>query len=105
TGSVWLGLTIGCCQCHDHKFDPLATREYYQFFAFFNTVDEPNLELASTEQQKARDEIQGKITALEKRMKALENVTPEILAKWEDHLTAEQKAKFPKKLRDILALP
>src|SRR5262249_59898999 len=32
TGSVFLGLTIGCCQCHDHKFDPLTQREYYQFF-------------------------------------------------------------------------
>src|SRR5438445_753591 len=92
--------TSGCCQCHDHKFDPLATREYYQFFAFFNTVDEPNLELANPEQQKRRDEIQGKIAGLEKRMKSLENVTPEILEKWEDRLTAEEKAKFPKKLRD-----
>src|SRR5262249_50450760 len=56
-------------------------------------------------QQKLRDELQGKIAALEKRMKSLENVTPEILAKWEDHLTAEQKEMFPKKVRDILALP
>jgi mono/diheme cytochrome c family protein len=45
TGSVWLGLTIGCCQCHDHKFDPFSQREYYQFFAFFNNQDEPNLSL------------------------------------------------------------
>jgi mono/diheme cytochrome c family protein len=45
TGSVWLGLTIGCCQCHDHKFDPLLQREYYQMFAFFNNQDEPSLRL------------------------------------------------------------
>jgi hypothetical protein len=43
TGSVWLGLTVGCCQCHDHKFDPLTQREYYQFFAFLNSQDEPTL--------------------------------------------------------------
>jgi mono/diheme cytochrome c family protein len=43
TGTVWLGLTIGCAQCHDHKFDPISHIEYYQFFAFLNNQDEPTL--------------------------------------------------------------
>jgi mono/diheme cytochrome c family protein len=47
TGSVWLGLTVGCAQCHSHKYDPLSQREYYQLFAFFNNQDEPNLPLAA----------------------------------------------------------
>jgi mono/diheme cytochrome c family protein len=45
TGAVWMGLTVGCCQCHSHKYDPLTQREYYQLFAFFNSQDEPKLRL------------------------------------------------------------
>ncbi|WP_442485177.1 PSD1 and planctomycete cytochrome C domain-containing protein [Aeoliella sp. SH292] len=40
TGTVWLGLTLGCCQCHSHKFDPISQKEYYQVSAFFNSIDE-----------------------------------------------------------------
>jgi len=40
TAAVWLGLTLGCARCHDHKFDPLTQKDYYSFFAYFNSVDE-----------------------------------------------------------------
>ncbi|MFH1301560.1 MAG: PSD1 and planctomycete cytochrome C domain-containing protein [Planctomycetota bacterium] len=40
TGTVWLGLTLGCCQCHSHKFDPISQTDYYSLFAFFNSIDE-----------------------------------------------------------------
>ncbi len=43
-GTVWLGLTVGCAQCHDHKFDPISQKEMYQLFAFFNTADETLIE-------------------------------------------------------------
>ncbi len=44
TATVWMGLTAGCAKCHDHKFDPVSQREYYQLAAFFNTVAEVGLD-------------------------------------------------------------
>lgn len=44
TSETFMGLTMACAQCHDHKYDPISIREYYQFFAFFNTVDDIGLD-------------------------------------------------------------
>ena len=43
-GESILGLTLGCAQCHDHKFDPITQKEYYQLFAFFNTLEDRGLD-------------------------------------------------------------
>jgi hypothetical protein len=50
TGTTWLGLTLGCAQCHSHKYDPLTHREYYQIMALLNNTEEPDLEIPAADE-------------------------------------------------------
>lgn len=68
TGTVFLGLTLGCARCHDHKYDPISTREYYQLFAFLNNQSEPKLNIADPDTAAKRDKIQAKMDKLEEEM-------------------------------------
>ncbi len=104
TGTVFLGLTVGCCQCHDHKFDPLSQREYYRLFAFFNNCDEPTLELATPEELQKRKDVQTVLSDLEKRLKALDHGAAARLEKWEGGLTPEGRALLPANVQKILAI-
>jgi hypothetical protein len=72
TATTWLGLTMGCARCHDHKYDPLKQKDFYRFFAFFNTVPErgldgyegnavPVLPLPGPEQQRQMDDLNKQI--------------------------------------------
>ena len=66
TGAAWLGLTIGCAQCHTHKYDPITHEEYYKLFAFLDNADEPQLQLTNAkidEQRKAQAEAIAKLFA------------------------------------------
>ncbi len=61
TGAIWLGLTMNCARCHNHKYDALTQREYYQLFAFFNCGEESKLKLASDDLEGAAgNEEEGK---------------------------------------------
>jgi hypothetical protein len=102
TGTVFLGLTVGCCQCHDHKFDPLSQKDYYSLFAFFNSCDEPTLELPTPEQVRQRAEVRTRIAGLQKQLAGLDTATPERVAAWEGSLTPESKAMLPADVQAIL---
>jgi len=104
TGSVWLGLTVGCCQCHDHKFDPLSQKEYYQFYAFFNNSDDPKLNLLTSDVVRRRAALQTELKGLRGRLFAVEHLNDDTLTKWEGGLTADSRKMLPKRIQTIIAI-
>jgi mono/diheme cytochrome c family protein len=79
TATVWLGLTISCAQCHDHKYDPVTQKEYYQLYAFFNNVPEngldgskgnaaPLLPLPSPNQRQRLEKLQAELKLIETQL-------------------------------------
>ena len=68
TSTVWLGLTMMCGRCHDHKYDPISQREFYSFFAFFNNVPERGLNGFDPRMKVASPIRQGQLEALESKI-------------------------------------
>src|SRR5262249_52241069 len=101
TGTVWLGLTVGCCQCHDHKFDPLTQREYYQLFAFLNNCDEPTIELLSPDEEARRKRVRAALVDVERQLKQLDPTSPEAIEKWERSITDETRPRLPREIAAI----
>ena len=64
TAATWLGLTLGCAQCHTHKYDPIPQREYYQVMAFLNNADEPDFDLPDAKLDEKQRENSEKATKL-----------------------------------------
>ncbi len=101
TGTVWLGLTIGCAQCHDHKFDPIEQKEYYRFFAFFNNQEEPELTLYPPELN--APSLHAEQKQLEQSTNGIVADKAEALRLWEESLTTEQIQAFSKDNQKLIA--
>jgi hypothetical protein len=73
TAQVWLGTTLQCAQCHNHKYDPFTMKEYYQFFAFFDHCDEPALNVTTPIQEEQKKKLQADLDALNADRTNLQN--------------------------------
>ena len=109
TMQVWMGLTLACAQCHDHKYDPVSQEEYFRMFAIFNQSEDsdksdnsPNLVIISPEEAKKKAELEAKIAELEKSLLKADPTFDEAQAKWQLDKKATDKA--PAAIKKILAL-
>jgi mono/diheme cytochrome c family protein len=100
TGTVWMGLTLTCCRCHDHKFDPIKQREYYQLSAYFNSIEEtggndaggyakPIITLTTPEQQAHIDTFKTAETAANNERNQLEKELRTEQAAWEQSIRSD----------------
>jgi len=86
TGTVWLGLTVGCAQCHSHKYDPLSQREYYGLYGFFNSIEEVNVPAPLADQ----------LSAYKKSKAAFDAEHAELVAR----LERDAKQSLPKRMAE-----
>ena len=100
-GAAFLGLTVGCARCHDHKFDPIPQADYYRLQAFFGAAQPKEIDLAMPaereENQRLNEALNAKITPLRKQAADIE-------APVRDRLREAKKAKLEAPYRDALAV-
>jgi hypothetical protein len=96
TSTVWLGLTMTCGRCHDHKYDPISQREFYRFFAYFNNVPEkglngfePRIKVTSPLQQSKLEALEEEITAAREQYDRITRESAVSMQQWEHQLASE----------------
>ena len=108
TGVTWLGLTVGCAQCHDHKYDPITQRDFYQVYSFFHNVPEsgkdgvrdrnpkPFLSVPTPEQTQEVARLGGEIAGAEKQAQEIAKAVEAKQAEWEKQIAASAQIAEPK---------
>ncbi|MFT7620545.1 MAG: hypothetical protein ACI97A_004202, partial [Planctomycetota bacterium] len=98
TMQVWMGLTLRCANCHDHKFDPLPQADYYRMFAFFNQTadsdkigDAPRIETPTREQTKKINRLRSELTELESELMSPTTAVEEAQQEWEKNASGKSQ--------------
>ena len=91
TGAAWLGLTIGCAQCHSHKFDPITQRDFYKVFAVFNHCDEPSIPVPSSDQLAEQKRLDAEVAEAEKPLKEFDAELLKGLPDWERAVASQSE--------------
>jgi hypothetical protein len=101
TGSVWLGLTLTCARCHDHKFDPISQKDFYQLMAFFNQVPErgmngfdPQESIASPLGAEVLEKYDQQLRRLRSDLELVQSESQGELAAWVERMRAEPKPEW-----------
>ncbi len=120
TATTWLGLTMACAQCHDHKYDPITQKDYYRFFAYFNNVDEtgsvnrragrlhcakPFIELKTDQQKKQLQTIAEKTKPLRAELAELDQSITAAMRLWEADAVEAPPEDIKRDELRILRLP
>ncbi len=101
TSTVFLGLTLGCARCHDHKYDPIPQKDFYRLFAYFNNLpekglvynwgnEEPLIPAPTRDQQARLAQLNSNLAAAELAVHKLEPKISRLQAKWSATLTAQE---------------
>jgi mono/diheme cytochrome c family protein len=101
TATVFMGLTLACAQCHDHKYDPISQRDYYSFYSFFNNVKErdsdflsprPTLPVPNPDQEPRLADLKARIAALKERLERDDPLMDVAQKEWEAKTLARVSA-------------